>query len=325
MDRRLLLPTLAAVLAAASCAPGPGQTGSAAAEKTLRIAVIPKGTTHEFWKTVHAGAAAGAEEAKVEIVWKGPVKEDDRESQIKTVEDFVAQKVDGIALAPLDDTALRQPVVEAQEAGIPVLVFDSGLKHGDIVSFVATDNRRGGALAAEAMAAALGEGAAVVVMRYQKGSASTTEREEGFLEGAGKLEVLASDRHGGATVESAQAEAESLIERFRTPGGVRFQGVFCPNESTTFGMLLALQAEGLAGKVKLVGFDASAKLVEALEKGEVHALVVQDPFIMGKLAVQTLADRLRGKTVEKRIDTGCTLVTKANMAEHRRLLDPPKL
>jgi ribose transport system substrate-binding protein len=290
--------------------------------------VIPKGTTHEFWKTVHAGADEGAKEAGVEIVWKGPIKEDDRESQIKTVEDFVTQKVDGIALAPLDDTALRQPVVEAQDAGIPVVVFDSALKHDDIVSFVATDNRKGGAIGGEALGRSLGKGGKVILLRYQAGSASTTEREEGFLDAAkaAGLVVLESKRYGGATVESAQAEAESLINRFRNAdGAVAFAGVFCPNESSTFGMVLALRAEGLAGKVKVVGFDASTKLVEALEAGDVEALVVQDPFSMGKLAVTTLAAELQGKPVEKRIDTGCTLVTKANMSEHGRLLDPPKL
>jgi ribose transport system substrate-binding protein len=308
-------------------APGPSAGGGENAAK-LRLAVIPKGSTHEFWKTVHAGAAEGAKNAGVEIVWKGPIKEDDRESQIKTVEDFVAQRVDGIALAPLDDTALRLPVIEAQEAGIPVLVFDSGLKHDDIVSFVATDNRRGGKLGGEALAAAMGGSGKAILLRYQEGSASTTEREEGFLEAMkeARIEVLAANRYGGATVETAQAEAENLIARFRKPGGgFEAAGVFCPNESTTFGMLTALRSAGLAGKVKLVGFDASAKLVEGLGSGEIEGLVVQDPYNMGKLAVETLAAKLRGEPVEARVDTGATLVTRANMAEHRRLLDPPQL
>lgn len=316
-------------LAAVGCtSSAPSGSEGGAEKKTLKLAVIPKGTTHEFWKTVHAGAAEGAKNAGVEIVWKGPIKEDDRESQIKTVEDFVAQKVDGIALAPLDDTALRQPVVEAQDAGIPVLVFDSGLRHDDIVSFVATDNRNGGKVAGEAMAKVLGGSGSVILLRYQEGSASTTEREEGFLDAmkSAGIKVLVSNRYGGATVESAQTESENLILRFRNPAGTfAAQGIFCPNESTTFGMLRALQAAGLAGKVTLFGFDASPKLVEALSAGEVSGLVVQNPFEMGRLAVETLAAKIRGETPEKRIDTGATLVARENMAEHAKLLDPPKL
>jgi len=317
------------LLAAIGCTSGSSPTsGTDAPKKTLRIAVIPKGTTHEFWKTVHAGAAEGAKNAGVEIIWKGPIKEDDRESQIKTVEDFVAQKVDGIALAPLDDTALRQPVVEAQDAGIPVLIFDSALKHADIVSFVATDNHAGGMIAGEEMARLLGGKGKVILVRYQEGSASTTEREEGFLHAmkAAGIEVLVSNRYGGATVESAQTEAENLITRFRQGrDGLAAQGIFCPNESTTFGMLSALRGAGLAGKVALIGFDASPKLVEALKSGEVNGLVVQRPFEMGRLAVESLAAKLRGKSPEARIDTGATLVTSENMKEHAQLLDPPKL
>lgn len=315
-------------LTAIGCASSPtASTTRETSDDKLRIAVIPKGTTHEFWKSVHAGAAEGAKAAGVEIIWKGPIKEDDRESQIKTVEDFVAQKVDGIALAPLDDTALRQPVVEAQDAGIPVLIFDSALKHDDIVSFVATDNRNGGKVAGEEMAQILGGKGKVILLRYQEGSASTTEREEGFLEAMKEagIEVLVSNRYGGATVESAQTESENLISRFREGSGLSAQGIFCPNESTTFGMLSALQGAGMAGKVTLIGFDASPKLVEGLKTGEVHGLVVQSPFEMGRLAVESLAAKLRGQTPERRIDTGATLVTAENMAEHAKLLDPPKL
>jgi ribose transport system substrate-binding protein len=303
----------------------PNGTDKPAAEARARIAVIPKGTTHEFWKTVHAGAAKAGEELGVEVVWKGPLKEDDRESQIKVVEDFTTQQADAIVLAPLDDTALRQPVMDARSAGIPVVVFDSALKHEDVASFVATDNRKAGGMAGEAMVQALGGKGKVILLRYQEGSASTTEREEGFLEAvsAGGLEVVVKDRYAGATVESAQAEAENLLGRFK--GG--FDGVFCPNESSAFGMLNALRGAGLAGKVKFFGFDASTQLVAGLKSGEIDGLVVQDPFNMGYLAVKAAVAALRKETVEKRMDTGATLVTKANMGDEAvaRLLDPPKL
>jgi ABC-type sugar transport system substrate-binding protein len=124
-----------------------------------RIAVIPKGTTHEFWKSVHAGAARAAKEAgNVEILWKGPLQENDTEGQINVVQEFITKKVDGMVLAPLDSQALIQSVKEAKQQGIPTVIFDSAL--GDesvIVSFVATDNYQGGALAARRLAAALGK------------------------------------------------------------------------------------------------------------------------------------------------------------------------
>src|SRR4051794_31231770 len=152
MNRLVALPVclvaiLTAVLSSTSCDSKPATPSSA--KKT--IAVIPKGTTHEFWKSIHAGANKAAKEHNVSIVWKGPLKEDDREDQIKVVEDFVTQGVSGIVLAPLDDTALRKPVEDAVKAGIPVIIMDSDLKSDVYVSFAATDNFKGGQSAGEEM------------------------------------------------------------------------------------------------------------------------------------------------------------------------------
>ncbi len=123
-----------------------------------RIAVIPKGTTHEFWKSVHAGAARAAEEAgNVEIFWKGPLHENDADGQINVVQEFITKKVDGLVLAPLDSQALIAPVKDAKQQGIPTVIFDSGLADETIIiSHVATDNYHGGALAARRLAEALG-------------------------------------------------------------------------------------------------------------------------------------------------------------------------
>jgi ribose transport system substrate-binding protein len=310
-----------------SSAPPP--TGEAG--KSLKIAVIPKGTTHEFWKAVHAGAADAAKEDGVEIVWKGPLKEDDRESQIKVVEDFVVNKVSGIVLAPLDDTALRTPVAEATKSGIPVLIIDSALKSQDYVSFVATDNFKGGQIAGKQLIELLGGKGKVVMMRYQEGSASTHDREEGFLsaiKAAPGIQVLSSNQYGGATTESAQKMGENLLTPYKTPdGSVGVDGIFCPNESTTFGMLRVLQDGGFAGKVRFVGFDSSQKLVDALKAGQIDGLVLQNPYKMGYLGVKTLVQSLKGTKVEKRIDTGVTLATKENMdtAAIQKLLAPPRI
>lgn len=304
---------------------------TAEAGKSLKIAVIPKGTTHEFWKAIHAGAADAAKEDGVEIVWKGPLKEDDRESQIKVVEDFVVNKVNGIVLAPLDDTALRVPVADATKSGIPVLIIDSGLKSQNYVSFVATDNFKGGEIAGKRLVELLGGKGKVVMMRYQEGSASTHDREEGFLSAvktAKDIQVVSDKQYGGATTESAQKMGENLLTPFKTAdGSVGVDGIFCPNESTTFGMLRVLQDGGLAGKVKFVGFDSSPKLVDALKAGQIHGLVLQNPYKMGFLGVKTLVQSLKGGKVEKRIDTGVSLATKENMdsEELKKLLAPPRI
>jgi ribose transport system substrate-binding protein len=304
-----------AVLAAGCSSPVPEASGSKSGGKSLRVAVIPKGTTHEFWKSVEAGALEAGKELGVEVIWKGPLKEDDRDSQIKTVEDFITNKVDGIVLAPLDETALVAPVEEAMNAGIPVVIFDSGLRKDGIVSFVATDNFKGGEMAGAEMVRLLGGKGKVAMLRYQEGSASTNEREEGFLKAmeAGGLEVVVKNQYGGATVETAQKASENLLARLKSGDALTVDGIFTPNESTTYGMLRALQDAGVAGKVRFVGFDASEKLLEGLKAEHIQALVVQNPRKMGYLGVKTLVRKLRGETVESRIDTGAALVTKENL------------
>jgi ribose transport system substrate-binding protein len=319
--RRDALATLATLTIALGCKKSGGGSG------TLKIAVIPKGTTHEFWKAVHAGAEKAAKEANVEIVWKGPLKEDDLKAQIDVVQSFTAQGVNGIVLAPLSDKALVGSVKAAVDQKIPVVVFDSDLAGQDHTSFVATDNRAAGRLAGEHLAKLLDGKGKVVLLRYQEGSASTAHREEGFLDAIKKhqgLEIVSDNQYGGATTESALAKSESLLSAQNAAnGGVN--GVFAPNESTTFGMLLALQKAGLAGKLRFVGFDVSDKLLDALKKGELDGLVAQDPFKIGYLAVKTMAAHLRGQPVDKRIDTGAKLVTKDNLEtpEIKDLLRPP--
>jgi ribose transport system substrate-binding protein len=304
--------------------------GLNAAEKTYKIAVIPKGTTHEFWKSVHAGAVKAQRElaekgVTVEIFWKGPLKEDDRDQQIQVVENFMTRRVDGIVLAPLDSQALAAPVANATKAGIPVVIFDSDLKSDKHVSFVATDNYKGGVLAGEHLAKLLGGTGNVILLRYAVGSASTEAREAGFLDTVKKhpgLKVISSDQYGGATRETAYQAAQNLLNRY----GREVQGVFAPNESTAIPMAKALRDIGKgAGRVKMVGFDAGTQSVQDLKAGDVQGLVVQNPLRMGYEGLMTLVKHLQGQPVEKRVDTGVTLVTAANMEqpEVKGLLHPP--
>jgi ribose transport system substrate-binding protein len=306
--RRILL---AAAVLIWGCDPGSG--------KKLTIALIPKGTTHEFWKSVHFGAQKAAKELDVDIIWKGPLQENDREGQINEVETFINRGVSGICLAPLDDAALRKPVAAAIARKIPVVIFDSGIKSDDYTSFVATDNYKGGVLAGEHLSKVLGGKGKVAMLRYMEGSASTAEREQGFLDAIAKskdIEVVSSNQWAGATADTAQKASENLLASLKTAdGGLKVEGLFCPNESSAFGMLRALESAKLAGRVKFVGFDTSEKLSAALKSGELQGTVLQNPVNMGYLTVKSMVDHLRGGKVERRIDTGVAIATPENMEQ----------
>src|SRR5712692_829930 len=324
MRKTLFVLLALALVAAAGC------NRSKTNAKKLTIAVIPKGTSHEFWKSIHAGAIKAARElstpgSQVELIWKGPLREDDREQQIQVVEGFTSQGVGGIVLAPLDNRALARPVEEAKSANVPTVIIDSALESNSIVSFVATDNRKGGTLAADRLGQLLGGKGKVVMLRYAEGSASTQEREDGFLQEIAQkypnVELISTDQYGGATRDTAKRASENLLNRF----GDEVQGIFTPNESTTAGMLLALHDSGKAGKVMFVGFDTSQAFIDAMRARQLHGIVVQNPFNMGYLGVRTMVESLQGKTVEKRIDTGVNIITLDNLdtPESQALLHPP--
>jgi ribose transport system substrate-binding protein len=248
------------------------------------------------------------------MVWKGPLKEDDRAQQIQIVEQFVSENKSGIVLAPLDDTALKRPVDEAMARHIPVVIIDSGLKGEvgkDFISFVSTDNRAAGRMAGEELARVVGENGKVILMRYMEGQASTTEREEGCLEAIKQhpgIKILVDNRYAGATAAEAQNTAMNIVDKIR-----QADGIFCPQESSTFGMLLALRQNHLAGKVKLVGFDTAPQLIDGIKKGDIEAVVAQHPKKMGYEGVKILVDYLHGQKVPERVDTGAELITAQNV------------
>jgi ribose transport system substrate-binding protein len=301
------------LLFAAACRADRTSTDPAA----LTIAVVPKGTSHAFWQSIHAGAAKAGKELGVTIVWRGPLREDERESQISEVERFVTSGVSGIVLAPLDEVALAQPVADAKRNNIPVVVIDSGLKGSDYVSFVATDNRLAGRLAGEQLARLLHDKGRVVLLRYAEGSDSTLQREAGFLEAIQSrpgLQVVSANQYGGADVEGAYKKSEALLSGLkRADGTLDVDGIFTPNESTTLAMMRVLVDNGWSGKVKFIGFDASESLLTGMRDGHLDAVVVQDPVKMGYLGVKTVVAHIRGERVEPRIDTGVRLVSREHM------------
>lgn len=316
------------LLFAATLLSAPSPAADSAA-RNLQIAVIPKGATHSFWKSIHAGALkAAAELGQTDIIWKSGLKEDDRDAQIKVVEDMITRHVDGIVLAPLDDVALRPSVQDAVRNGIPVVIIDSDVKTDKYTSFVATDNYEGGRKAGALLARLLQGKGKVVMLRCMEGSASTIQREQGFLDAVKThpgMQVLVSNRFGGATAEEGYKASENMLAPYRRPdGGLALDGIFASNESTSFGMLRALQDAQWAGKVTFVGFDSSPALVKALAARELHGLILQDPVNMGYLGVKAVVAKLRSEKVERRIDTGSAIATPNTMQDPavRALLEP---
>ncbi len=298
--------------------------------KKPTIVVIPKATTHIFWQSVHAGAIKAAKELGVNMIWIGPEKEDNRQQQIALVDNQVMNQVDGIVLAPLDAMALRRPVRYAVQRNIPVIIIDSALRESDefISSFIATNNREGGRIAGKNMVRMLNGKGRVILLRYLEGSASTEAREEGFLEVLNEfpeIKVVSDEQYGGATKASAQQASENLLFRFKDPrGNLTIDGIFCPNASTTYGMLQALRRQRLTESVTFIGFDAEPMLVEGLKNEEIDGLVVQNPMKMGYLGVKMMVQILNGKEVKKRIDTGVIFIEKKDLEnkEIQELISP---
>jgi ribose transport system substrate-binding protein len=299
-----------------------------ASSTSLSVAMIPKGTTHNFWQSIHAGANRAGKELGVEVIWRGPLREDDRDSQVSEVEGFISRGVSGIALAPLDEAALIGPVNDAMSKKIPVVIFDSGLKGDNYVSFVATDNVKGGQLGGERLIEAMGGKGKVVLLRYAEGHDSTSKREEGFLAAMTAhpaVQVVSSNQYVGTDVEEAYKRTESILSSYKKADGtLSIDGIFCANESSSFAAMRVLKDNGWAGKLHFVGFDSSDNLVKGLQDGTLDGLVIQDPVKMGYLAIKTLVAHIKGQAVERRIDTGVQVVTRENMEQPamKELLHP---
>ena len=309
---------------ATTASSGSGGTGNAG-NTPLRIAVIPKGTSHEFWKSVHFGAQKAADEiGDVEIIWRGPVVESDTGSQIEVVKNMITMQVDGIVLAPNQKGGLVDAVEESIGEGIPVVIFDSGLDKGpDIVSYVATDNYKGGQMAAKQMATAIEEKGNVILLRYIAGSESTEQREQGFLDGLKEypnIKVVSSDQRGGDNTTSSKEKVDQLLQTY----GDNLAGIFAVCEPNANGTLESLRNAGLNGKVKLIAFDPSDALTEALNDGSCSGIVIQDPVQMGYQSVKTMIDAINGEPAEAFISTGEYVATPENMNEEEslRLLKP---
>ncbi len=276
------------------------------------VGVVPKGASHIFWQTVHAGAIKAGREFGFDIEWNAPTLEVDSARQIEIVDSMVNRRLAGIVLAPIDRKALVAVVERAAKAGIPVAIFDSALDSATPVSYVATDNAEGGRMAARRMGEVCGGKGKVAVIGFMPGSASTMERERGFeeeLKAKFPAMQIVAMQYGSADRAKAMALTENVLAAHPD-----LAGVFADNESSSAGAVQALKSRQ-ARQVKMVAFDASEQLVNDLRDGWIDSLVVQDPFRMGYEATRAVGQTRRGETAAKTIDSGSRLITREQLAD----------
>ena len=275
------------------------------------VGVVPKGTNHTFWQSVHAGAIKAGKEFGLEILWNAPQLEIDTARQISIVENLITRQVDGIVLAPVDADALVAVVERAAGEGIPVAIFDSAINTDRIITFVVTDNYQGGVMAADRMGEILDGKGKVGVIGFMPGSASTMKREAGFVETVESkfpsIEIVGV-RFNMADRAKALAEAENLLTAHPD-----LAGFFADNESSVDGTVQAVKLRGMSGKVKIVGFDASETLVADMQAGVIDSIVVQDPFKMGYESTRQMSIHLAGGETERHIDSGAYLLRPENV------------
>ncbi len=264
-----------------------------------------------------AGRAAG-----VDVLWNGPPQETDYDRQIQIVDSMTAQRVDGLAVAAAERAALSGPIERATAAGIPVVVFDSGVKTDKYMTYIATDNYAAGRMGGAEMGRLLHGRGEVALILHAPGSASTMDRERGFedevREKFPNIHVVAR-QYGMSDRSRAMAAAENILA-----ANASISGLFASSEPSSVGAALALKSHRLAGKVHLVAFDASDQMIALLKEGVISSMVVQDPYRMGYEVVRVLANRINGKTAPKRIDLTARLVHSQDLDDPdvRRLLHP---
>ncbi len=274
------------------------------------IGVVPKGASHIFWLTVKAGAQKAAAESGYTIEWNAPTLEVDASRQKDIVDSMITRRLAGIALAPVDRKALAGTVERGAAAGLPMAIFDSDVDTPNRLTYVATDNRAGGRLAARRLAEVLGAKGKVAVIGFMPGSASTMEREEGFRD-----EIRANfpgmqivvETYGMADRAKAMAVTENALTAHPD-----LAGIFADNESSSAGALQAIKSRQ-AKNIKFVAFDANEQFVEDLRVGWIDALILQDPYQMGYESVKAITTKLNGGAPPLRRDLPATLITLANI------------
>jgi ribose transport system substrate-binding protein len=291
--------------------------------KRYTILVTPKSVGVPFWETVHLGASTAAKRFGVSIEWKGTTNETDIAGQTAIIEDYITRHVDGIVMAATSAKGMSSLVTKAQNAGIKIVTIDSGVEPNTSLSYLATNNVKGGELLADALADQIGRQGKVALLDIVPGAASGDQRRDGFKAEIKKYPKvqLVYEQYDNADTAKGLALAEDALTSHPDLAGIAVE-----DGPGAVGVGQALQTKNLAGKVKFVTFDFSSALDEDLRNNVAQGLVIQAPFTMGYLGVQSVIDALQGKSLQKQVDTGVTLVTKSNYQSQvvQRLLFPEK-
>ena len=309
MKKLIGLLSLSAALALSACgaatlegdqAGDNGEVEEMAAED-ITIGLSISTLNNPFFGDLQRGVVEAAEENGSTV--RSVDAQDDTATQINGIDDLIQQGVDILLINPVDSDAITPAIESANSAGIPVITIDRSSEGGDVLTFIASDNVEGGEMAAEFIIDLVGEDADVVQLEGVPGASATNERGEGFMNVANdRLNVVESQsanfsRSEGLTVMENIVQSNSGIE-----------AVFAQNDEMAIGALEALEAAGM-NDVVVVGFDGNDDALAEIEAGRLDATIAQQPFEMGKIAVDTVYDYFSGGTIDDEIGAPLELIS----------------
>ena len=306
---RLLALALGAALALACLSACGGEQESGQRHKVVLVA---KSTQTEFWLSVFAGAQAAAAEYNVELTTMGPETEEDYETQNQMVAEAVADGAEALVFSAIDYENNAAAVDAAGQAGVKIVSIDSGVDSDQVGTYIGTDNYAAGRMAAQAALEGV-EGELVVgLVNYDESTANGQERERGVrdaLTESGRARVAASVT---TLVEAGRAQTDTADLLRNNP---EINAVIAFNEPTSVGAARAVAELGLSDEVFLVGFDSNVATIDGLQEGSVDALIVQNPYAMGYLGVESAYQLLSGQGagLEPTMDTATQIVNRGNL------------
>lgn len=286
--------------------------GCSSQQQRQSIAVIVKATDSDFWQSVRRGVNAAATEYNISVTFEGPENEEDYLKQNELINRAVQNGANAIVFSAIDYYQSANAISAAANAGVQIVVIDSGVNSDKINTFIGTDNYKAGQAAAAAAVECRGrsENMRIGIVNYDRNTDNGRQRESGFRDYISALpeaEVVEAVNVDSNTT-SATAGAISLLHAHP-----EINVLVGFNEWMTLGIGNAIQQLGLKDTVTAVGFDNNVISVSMLETGEMDALIVQNPFAMGYLGVQSAADLISGRSVPDNIETSATTITKQNM------------
>lgn len=314
MKKRIISLVLVAIMALSlvACAAKEQTTPDADTQKTddKYIAMVALGFGHQFWQAVKQGAEEVAAENGYRITFEGPEAETMVDKQIDMLKTALANHPEAVCMAAIDTEAVASILQEAKSKGIPVVGFDAGVGEAEADSACATDNLAAGAMAAEHAAELLGSKGKVAIIGHHLTTIDAVQRVEGFKEKLKEypnMEVVDFQCGDGDHLKSAEI-AKSMVTAHPD-----IDLIYTSNEGSCVGAYNGLKEIGKIGEVKLIGFDSSAALKDAVRKGEVSGAITQDPIGMGRKTIEVAIKLINGEEVEDYYDTGCRWYDASNM------------